>query len=108
MRENDMLGMDFVSSVTKMDTCRASAQLRRKEDRRGRTRDAIRGKGRRRSNSHLAVISEQRIWTAGSASSDEEAEESQPSNEEVQIRALLKKLPKDQRMDMLVSLEQDF
>jgi len=43
-----------------------------------------------------------------SASSDEEAEESQPSNEEVQIRALLKKLPKDQRMDMLVSLEQDF
>ena len=43
-----------------------------------------------------------------SASSDEEAEESQPSNEEVQIRALLKKLPKDQHMDMLVSLEQDF
>ena len=43
-----------------------------------------------------------------SASSDEEAEESQPLNEEVQIQVLLKKLPKDQRMDMLVSLEQDF
>ena len=43
-----------------------------------------------------------------SASSDEEAEESQPSNEEMQIRVLLKKLPKDQRIDMLVSREQDF
>ena len=64
MKENDMLGTDFVSSVTKMDTCWASAQLRRKEDQKGRTRDAIRGKGRRRSDSHLAVISEQRIWTA--------------------------------------------
>ncbi|KAF8654304.1 hypothetical protein AX14_008256 [Amanita brunnescens Koide BX004] len=40
--------------------------------------------------------------------SDEEAEESQPSNEEMQIQALLKKLPKDQHLDMLVSMEQDF
>ena len=43
-----------------------------------------------------------------SASSDEEAKESQPSNEEMQIRVLLKKLPKDQRVDMLISMEQDF
>ena len=43
-----------------------------------------------------------------SASSDEEAKESQPSNKEMQIRALLKKLPKDQRLDMLISMEQDF
>ena len=103
-----MLGTDFVSSVTKMDTCQASAQLRRREDRKGRTRDAIRGKGRRRSDSHLAVIHIRATDMDSSASSDEEAKESQPSNKEMQIRALLKKLPKDQRIDMLVSMEQDF
>ena len=43
-----------------------------------------------------------------SASGDDEAKESQPSNEEMQIRVLLKKLPKDQCLDMLVSMEQDF
>ena len=43
-----------------------------------------------------------------SASSDEEAKESQPLNEEMQIQVLLKKLPKYQCLDMLVSMEQDF
>jgi hypothetical protein len=43
-----------------------------------------------------------------SASSDDEAEESQPSNKEMQIQALMKKLPKDQHLNMLVSMEQDF
>ena len=43
-----------------------------------------------------------------SASSDYEAKESQPSDEEMQIRVLMKKLPKDQWLDMLVTMEQDF
>ena len=43
-----------------------------------------------------------------SASSDDEAKESQPSNEEMQIQVLMKKLPKDQHLDILVSMEQDF
>ena len=43
-----------------------------------------------------------------SASSDDEAEESQPLNEEMQIWALMKKLPKDQHLNMLISMEQDF
>ena len=64
MKGNDMLGMDFVSSVTKMDICRVSAQIRRKEDRKGRTRDNTGQKGRRKSDLHLAIISEQWIWTA--------------------------------------------
>ena len=63
MKGNDTLGMYFVSSVTKMDTCWENAQARRKEDQKGRTRGDTGTKGRR-SDSHLAIISEQCIWTA--------------------------------------------
>jgi hypothetical protein len=43
-------------------------------------------------------------------SSDEEEDvaESGQSNEEQVIRALMKKLPKEQRINMLINMEQDF
>jgi hypothetical protein len=43
-------------------------------------------------------------------SSDEEEDvtESSQSNEEQVIRALMKKLPKEQRINMLINMEQDF
>jgi hypothetical protein len=43
-------------------------------------------------------------------SSDEEEDvaESSQSNEEQLIRALMKKLPKEQRINMLINMEQDF
>ena len=39
---------------------------------------------------------------------EEDVEESSQSNEEQVIHALLKKLPKDKRINMLINMEQDF
>ena len=39
---------------------------------------------------------------------EEDAEESSQSNEEQVIHTLLKKLPKDKQINMLINMEQDF
>ena len=43
-----------------------------------------------------------------SSEEEEDVEESSQSNEEQVIHALLKKLPKDKRINMLINMEQDF
>jgi hypothetical protein len=42
------------------------------------------------------------------SSDEEDVAESSQSNEEQAIRALMKKLPKEQRINMLINMEQDF
>jgi hypothetical protein len=42
------------------------------------------------------------------SSNEEDVAESSQSNEEQVIRALMKKLPREQRINMLINMEQDF
>jgi hypothetical protein len=42
------------------------------------------------------------------SSDEEDVAESGQSNEEQVIHALMKKLPKEQRINMLINMEQDF
>ena len=103
-----MFGTTYASYVTKMDTCQKNVQIGSitKEDLAKESTGESTRKERFMKWCHI-----QATEMDGSSKEEEEEEDitqSSQSNEEKVINALMKKLTKEQQINMLINMEQDF
>jgi hypothetical protein len=103
---NDTFGTTYASYVTRTDMYLKNVQTRshtKEDSNQESTRENTRKESDSQKGCHIRA-------TEMDDSSDEEEDvtESSQSNKEQVICAVMKKLPKEQRINMLINMEQDF